>query len=53
VNDGARGIGAILVAVAAWLLARQIGMPEWKAVVVAALVLIGLPLLVTGRWKGW
>ena len=52
-NDGLRGIGGLLLALAAYLIAEQLGMNGWRLYAVAALVGVGVPMAVTGRWKDW
>jgi hypothetical protein len=52
-SNGSRAIGGIFIGLAAYLVASHLGMSHWEGWAVAALIGLGVPLLVTGRWKGW
>jgi hypothetical protein len=52
-NPGVRGIGGILVGAAMGLIAEHLDMPRWEVIAIAALVGIGLPMAISGRWKDW
>jgi hypothetical protein len=52
-DSSARGMGGLLVAIAAGMIAEHIGMPSWKVISITLLVGIGLPLCVGGRWQNW
>ena len=44
-----RGLGAFLVALAVAMLAEHIGVPRWQGAVILMLIMLGLPMVVTGQ----
>jgi hypothetical protein len=52
-SDGTRGVAAIMIATAIYLVAEHVGLTGWKLWVIPGLFSLGLPALVTGRWKNW
>lgn len=52
-SGGIRGMGASFIAGATAMFGSHIGMPSWQIAIVAGLVTIGLPIVVTGKWSGW
>ena len=52
-SGGTRGVGALMIAFALYLLAAHMGLEGWKLIAVPILFAVGLPVLITGRWKDW
>ena len=48
-----RGLGASCLGGAAAFFGSHLGMSNWEAGLIAALVTVGSGLLATGRWSGW
>jgi len=52
-TEGIRGMGGILLAVAAGIFADRMGITGWELFAVPVLVGLGALMVATGRLKGW